>query len=128
MLKWSFAARAVQVSPFLVTRRTVSTRTSGGARERYDIPRLTERRYLHMEQHEIAFSDDQEWSNDDDSPVHLGGGGTGRTVACTTTASDETKARMEIKAVVEMAYMVKQKLRQNVFCSNGGPALRFIPA
>ncbi len=44
------------------------------------------------------------------APVHCARG----PAACTTTASDEAKARTETKAAVEMAYMVKQRLRQRV--------------
>jgi hypothetical protein len=108
LVKPSVLPRVCHVSPFLVGRRTVrvSTRKSGGATEIYDIPRLTEHHmFLHMQQHEIAFSDDQEWSGDEeDALVHSGRG----PAACTTTASDETKARTETKAAVKMVYMVKQ--------------------
>jgi hypothetical protein len=55
------AAMESQVSPCLVGCRTVSTRLSGSVTEIYDIPKPTERHtFMHMEQHEIAFSDDQE--------------------------------------------------------------------
>jgi hypothetical protein len=58
----------------------------------------------HVACHEIAFSDDQEQSGDqDDVPTHCSRG----PLACTTDASDKAKARMETKGAVEMAYMVK---------------------
>jgi hypothetical protein len=61
-------------------------------------------------------SDDQEWSGDEDNaPVHCGRGPAA--VAGPTTASDdadEAKARTEANAAMEMAYMVKQTLRQRV--------------
>jgi len=76
-----------------------------------------------MEQHEITFSEDQEWNgdDDDDAPIHCVRGPS----ACTTTASDETKARTERKATVEMAYMVKQTLRQRVIAliEGGKPSI-----
>lgn len=59
----------------------------------------------------MAFSDNQQWNGDEDNaPVHCVRG----PVACTTTASDETKARTETKTAAEMAYMVKWTLRQKV--------------
>jgi len=109
----NLSPKVAQVSPFLVVSRTVSTSALGGATERYDIPRLTERQpFLYMEQHGITLSDDHEWKGDDDDDalVHCARGPS----ACTTTASDEAKARTETKAAVEMAYMVKQRLRQRV--------------
>ena len=54
LLKPSFEARASQVSACLLVSRTVRTRASGGARERNDIARLTERYMcLYMGRHDL---------------------------------------------------------------------------
>jgi hypothetical protein len=66
-------------------------------------------------------SDDQEWSGDEDhAPVHCGRG----PVAFTTTPSDETNARTEIKTVA-MAYMVKRILRERDFALMEGRSPSF---
>ena len=48
---------------------------------------------------------------EDDSPSHSGRG----LPACTEAASDKANARMETKAEVEMAYMVKQEFCVRVY-------------
>ena len=53
---------------------------------------------------------------EDDALVHFGRGPR----ACTTPASDETKARTETKAAVEIAYIGKVDLASNDCCSNRG--------
>ena len=60
----------------------------------------------------------------------VGAAPSGRGAACTTTASDEAKARTETREAVEMAYMIlKQTLGWKVVDLIGErAALHFIPA
>ena len=99
-----------QVSPVLVGRRTVSTRASGGATERYDLPGyIVGCTWNSME----SPCKTTRVRTENDVLLQVGRGPERELVsplwAC-TPASDEARVMMETNAAVEMAYMIKQRL------------------
>ena len=89
-----------QVSPVLVGRRTVSTRASGGATERYDLLGYI----VGCTRNSMESPCKTTRVRTEDDVLLQVGRGLGR---ASTLASDEAKAMMETKAAVEMAYMIK---------------------